>query len=215
MVDAAICEELERIVPSQNLKTSILSGMQERAATSDRNQEHASKQDHSDKAVAPDSASANNDSKILWFRPVIGIAAVLLFASVLLFLLRREPASQKVADKSLPVNELALSSATAVAGIPDIVQFLSQQLADFDGSKLEKRSEQINELQSYLKVAGMPSPAEIPKHFEAAPTIGCVTFDYGGTQLSMICFKNGRVYHLFTMNKHKLKLIPIRLLIFF
>ena len=202
MVDAAICEELESIIPSPNLKASILNGMQERAATFNRHQENASKVwDYSDKAFAPNSASANKDSKILWFRPVIGIAAVLLFASVFLILSRKEPALQEVADKSLPVNELALSSSTAVAGIPDIVQFLSQQLADFDGSKLEKRSEQVNELQSYLKLAGMPSPAEIPKHFETAPTIGCVTFDYGGTQLSMICFKNGQVYHLFTMNK--------------
>lgn len=202
MVDVAICEELESIVPSPNLKGSILSGMQERATKFDEPQGDAPKiGDHSDKAVAPDSVSAKSDSKILWFRPVIGIAAILLFASVFLVLLRREPALQEVADKSLPVNEQALSSSTDVAGIPDIVQFLSQQLADFDGSKLEKRSEQINELQSYLKLAGMPSPAEIPKHFEAAPTIGCVTFDYGGTQLSMICFKNGQVYHLFTMNK--------------
>ena len=202
MVDAAICEELKSILPSPDLKASILSGMQERAATSNRNQENTSRvEDHSDKAVAPNYAPANSDSKIVWFRPVIGIAAALLFASVLLILSRKEPTLQKVADKSLPANELALSSSPAVAGIPDIVQFLSQQLADFDGSKLEKRSEQINELQSYLKLTGMPSPAEIPKHFEAAPTIGCVAFDYGGTQLSMICFKNGQVYHLFTMNK--------------
>jgi len=28
--------------------------------------------------------------------------------------------------------------------------------------------------------------------------LSCAIFDYGGTQLSMICFKDGKLYHLST-----------------
>jgi hypothetical protein len=199
MVDVAICAELGRIMPSPQLKTSILSGMQERVVKLDGNSENMPKEKGRSHKTT-ESTAASNSSKILWFRPWVGIAAAFLFASVLLVLSRKESTLQ-VANKSLPASESVSDSAVNVAGIPDIIQFLGQQIADFNGSKFDKRSEQINELQSYLALSGMPNPTEIPQHLEAAPTIGCVTFDYDGTQMSMICFKNGQVYHLITVNK--------------
>jgi hypothetical protein len=201
MVDAAICEEMELIAPAPHLKASILSGMRERAAKSDENRENfPEKSDLPDKTVATGSAAASSSSKTVWFRPWIGIAAAFLFASIILVLSRRETIPQ-VADKSLPVDASAPIQSANVADIPKMIQFLSQQMADFDSSKFDKRSEKIDELRNYLALYKMPNPSEIPQRLETTPTIGCVTFNYGGTQMSMICFRNGQVYHLITANK--------------
>ena len=158
IADAAIFMELDRITPPAHLKTSILKGMQASVAPPDSNQTTAPKEDDlPEHATETSVTSKDDDSKIVWFRPWIGIAALFLFASVLLVFSLKEPASQ-VTSKSLPAD-LSLST----AGIPDFVQFLSQQIADFNGSKFDKRSQQVNELQSYLASYGMPSPAEIPQ----------------------------------------------------
>ena len=200
MLDETICAEMERIMPPPNLKISILHGMRERVAKSGESYEN---EDQSSEVAETVPTSENEDSegsKILWFRPLIGIAAVLLFAS-LLMILSRDKSTEQFADKSLPTGESVAKLSTNVAGVPDLIQFLSQQIADFNKSKFDRRSEQVSELQSYLALYGMPNPSEIPQKLKASPTIGCVAFDYNGTQMSMICFKNGRVYHLITLNK--------------
>lgn len=205
IVDAKICEELKCIAPSQHLKAFIINGMQERMAKPNEHPESSSnKSETFAETTKSTQDSTSSSSKIVWLRPLIGIAAVFLLASVLMVLSHKEPSTQ-ISNKSLPAEALASDSTTDIAGIPDIIQFLSQQLVDFNSSKFDKRSEQVNELQSYLTLYGKPSPSEIPQKLEAAPTIGCVTFDYGNTQMSMICFKNGKVYHLITVNKADLR----------
>ena len=213
IMDAMVCEELERIVPPQNLKTLILDGMRQRSKQTEADQQDASSEtSRPKKVIAPDSSSASSSTKIVWFRPFIGIAAVFMFASMLLFF-SRQASTPQTAEENLADNEMkAEQSAEIVAGIPDIIQFLSQQIAGFDSSEFNKRSENINELQSYLALYGMPRPSEIPRLLENTPTIGCVTFDYGGTRMSMICFKNGQVYHLVTVNKadlHESKMLDL------
>ena len=202
MVDAEISAELGRIMPAANLKESILSGMQERFESSENGADDApAEKDFSTRPAEQVPVAAKSSSKILWFRPLIGLAAVFLFASLLFVHSRRESAPS-LADQNLPADDKSvINSSVTVAGIPDIIQFLGHQIADFDGSKFDKRSERVDELQTYLASSNMPNPSKIPQRLEAAPTIGCVTFDYGGTKMSMICFRNGKVYHLITVNK--------------
>ena len=202
IVDAAIFMELARVMPPPHLKKSILSGMRQRVVQYDKDQANVLKEmDQPDgRVTTSNSTPKNSDSKVLWFRPWIGIAALFLFASIL-FVFSIKESTPEVANKNLSADEFASGSSVDTAGIPDIIQFLSQQIADFKDSKFDKRSEQVNELQSYLALYGMPSPSEIPQKLESASTIGCVTFTYGNTPMSMICFKNGRVYHLITVDK--------------
>ena len=207
IVDAEISAELCRIVPASDLKESILRGMRKRveASGSDSRVKNAEKENNQPNRPAESvTASDGDSSKFLLFRPWIGIAAALLFASVLLFFSFREP-QPTLADKNLPSNEVATNPTTDTAGISDIIQFLGQQIADFHGSKFAKRSEQIDELQNYLTLSGMPNPDKIPQQLQTAATIGCAIFDYDGTKMSMICFKKGRVYHLITLNKTDLE----------
>ncbi len=209
IVDAAIFTELSRIAPPSDLKTSILAGMQERVVQSESNPAKAlEKIDPPERATETratetDSMSKDSGSKTVWFQPLIGIAAMLLFASILYIFSSKGPTPQ-VADENLSADKAASEASVNVAGVPDIVQFISQQIADFNNSKFDKRSEQVGELQSYLARYGMPNPSKIPQNLESAATIGCVLFNYGNTPMSMICFKNGRVYHLITLEKAKL-----------
>lgn len=205
MIDAEIASELCRIIPEPELKKSILKGMRQRFEVSgDSAANEAKGKTLSDKGDEPVSDDVSNRLKITWFRPLIGMAAVLLFTSALLVLTIKQPKSN-LADKDLPANAPVASSQTNVAGIPDVIQFLGNQIADFNDSKFDKRSDQVNQLQSHLAQSGMPNPTVIPSQLQTAPTIGCVTFDYNGTKMSMICFKNGKVYHLITVNKMDLQ----------
>jgi len=200
-VDAEIAAEFSRLKPPPDLKKSILKGMQEQFEQSGGAAETSSEEPHlSDQPLETSLNATAGKSSLIWFRPWIGIAAVFLFASILTIIMRREP-TVNTAENRTPANDAAAQSTESMAGVPDIIRFLEQQLADFNSSKFDKRSEQINELQSHLALSGMPKPAEIPQNLETAPTIGCVVFDYHGTKMSMICFKNERVFHLITINK--------------
>ena len=193
-----------RILPPDGLKDSILAGMHTTFEQSDTSAESTTEgKEPSNHPMEPVAASVGNRSNILRFRPWMGIAAVFLFASVLLIVSRRQPTTE-LADERSTGGELIVESSTPVAGIPDVIRFLASEIANFNSSKFDKQSEQINELQSYLAHSGMPQPAYIPEKLEAAPTIGCVTFDYDGTKMSMICFRNGQVYHLITVSKNEL-----------
>lgn len=201
ILDMAIYAEFARIAPPQNLQMSILNGMQERAAQNEPETEEDSKDENSLlKPIELASTASGKSSQTSWFRPWMGIAAIFVFAGIFLVLPRRESTPQ-IAGNTQPAVISTSSTFTNTAGIPDLIQFLGQQIDEFNGSKFEKRSAQIDDLQSYLRLAGMPNPTSVPQRLEALPTIGCVTFDYNGTKLSMICFKNGQVYHLITANK--------------
>ena len=189
MQDEKIRTELNRITVPTDLKASILDGMLVRAS--------------SEKSV--ESSSPQKASPVFWFRPWMGIAALFVFASVFLVLQNQNTAPQ-ITDNNSPADSFAtIDKEPFVAGVPDVIQFLGQQLEEFNSSKFNKRSEQVAELKNYLQLAGAPSPAIVPKSLEDLPTIGCVSFDYNGTQLSMICFKNGQVYHLITADKAHFK----------
>lgn len=186
MFDAEISTELCKIVPAPDLKDSIIKDMQAQVeASSDADAPESI--ESSTHISAPVISHGDSRLKTFWFRPLIGVAAVLLFVSIL-------------STALLKRTELKLENANT-AGVPNVIQFLGNQIADFKSSNFDKHSNQINELQSYLTRSGVPNPAQIPSQLESIPTIGCITFDYDGTKMSMICFKNGKVYHLITINK--------------
>jgi hypothetical protein len=131
-----------------------------------------------------------------WSRPWIAAAAALAVAGAFLAVPRQTPQPQLVS------NDMVATEATiATAGVPNVIHFLAEQIRDFNLSRFDKRADQVSELQSHLAGMGMPTPAHIPEQLEALKTLGCIIFDYNGMNLSMICFKNGRAYHLITAEK--------------
>jgi hypothetical protein len=125
--------------------------------------------------------------RIWWQNPWVGIAALFIVMMVIVV-----PRSEE--------TQLAQNN-TALSGIPPVVQFISEQLDGLKAWQFDKRDKSASELQTFLASTGSPSPTSIPGKLHDMPTIGCVTFDYNSTKLSMICFKNGAVYHLITAKK--------------
>lgn len=129
-------------------------------------------------------------------RPWIAAAAALAVAGAFLAVPRQTPQPQLVSN-----DTTAAERTIATAGVPNVIHFLAEQIRNFNLSRFDKRADEVSELQSHLAGMGMPTPAHIPEQLEALKTLGCITFDYNGVNLSMICFKNGRAYHLITAEK--------------
>lgn len=199
-LDAQISGEFNKVEPPADLKAAILVGMRAHAVQSellmgDVVEEDGLEEEHH---TIPFPRPANSADHRSGFRPWMGIAAAIAIAGILSVLPRGEAPTQ-LANSGQPAAEAAPVIATA--GVPNMIDFLAQQISEFNGSKFDKRGEHIGDLQSHLASTGMPSPTQIPQQLQDLATIGCVTFDYDGTKLSMICFKNGQVYHLITANK--------------
>ena len=195
-LDVKISAEFSRLEPPADLKASILAGMKAHAALSERLMgdafAEADEFDHSIPFPRP-ASSADHHSR---FRPWMGAAAALVIAGVILVQTRSQEPAQLANN-----NASAAAPAIATAGVPNVIQFLAQQISEFNASKFDKRGDRISELQNHLANAGMPNPASIPRQLGQLEALGCVTFDYAGGKLSMICFKNGQIFHLITANK--------------
>lgn len=178
IVDASISEQLRRIDAPADLKDSILAGMHLHAANKSNPTEAES--------TTPDITAFPGQSRPRsgWVAPWIGIAALFLVALAVLNLTNDPPAP-----------------AVAQAGIPPVIQFLSDEIDALNPSKFQKRDASADKLRHYLASTRAPSPQSLPPMLEGVPTIGCLTFQFEGASLSMICFKNGAVYHLITADK--------------
>ena len=169
--DTQMAAELEAIAPPADLKASLLAGMRA----------------HSLQAEESSTEAAVATTRAAWWRnPWIGIAALFVFMAVIM----NQPSD--------PAANLRVAQASAV---PGVLQFLSDRIDGLQPDSFDKRDAQFEALQSFLVSHGKPSPATKPPCFNKMQTIGCVTFDYGDTKLSMICFNNGSLYHLSTATK--------------
>ena len=199
--DAQISDALSHIEPPADLKASILVGMRAHAAQSES---------QIGSQVANDAPSAHNSIPFPspaghtahrpWFKPWMGMAAAIAVTFAILSRpIPDEPpqlaTNQRMATASVPNQRMTTAS------VPNVIEFLANEISAFKGSKFDKRDDELGELRSHLLRTGMPSPQTIPAQLDTMPTMGCVTFDYNGTKLSMICFKNGQVYHLITADK--------------
>ncbi len=218
-LDARIAGVYDAIEPPADLKASILAGMRAHAL---RSQADASSRigdlyPDEDDAVdfptrqEPFATSALREPQGLepaetasrvptggstsfgwWRRYGVGAAA----AVVLLFVLFAIPRDHSQAPLA-PSNGAALQ-----AGVPDMIQFLARELGN-QGSRggFDMASNEPETLQAYLNNVGSPSPSKLPRALKGNASLGCATFEYNGTQMSMICFQYDQVVHLITIRK--------------
>jgi hypothetical protein len=225
VVDARISDCLNALEAPADLKAGILAGMHlhraqnglnSRRSASYGRQEAELQPEQSDQPDQPDTtdpeswsapfrASATQDRpgrrcaepatqdsavRSWWLNPWTGIAALFVMAMVLLNLPVGDPAGEGSAPPQI-----------AVAGLPPVLQFLSREIDSLKTRQFEKRDDQAAILQAYLAGTEAPSPANIPECLAKMATLGCITFEYETAKFSMICFKNGEVYHLITADK--------------
>jgi hypothetical protein len=62
---------------------------------------------------------------------------------------------------------------------------------------LSQRGGNLDELRAWLARQDAPLPAEIPAGFSQLRSLGCKTVQYRGRDVSLICFGEGKEYHLF------------------
>lgn len=182
-LDARISQSINLIEPPADFKTSILAGMHLHAANSAENSEEEAAIPFPPTFLQEETQTTRN--KAWWLHPWTGIAALFLFMMVIL---------------NVPKNE-STATETATAGLPPVMQFLSQKIDSLKAWHFDKRDDRADNLQTFLTSRQAPSPASIPDCLDKLPTIGCITFEFENTKLSMICFKKGRVYHLITADK--------------
>jgi hypothetical protein len=183
-LDTQISDLLDRIEPPADLKTSILAGMRAHQA-----------QAQAEAATSSLFSQSEDRPKPHWRSPWMGIAA--LFAVLFVIAVVQRPSQTRLASSD--------TRHAVTAGAPDFINFLANEIGDLNGWQFDQKNEQAEQLQNYLASTGMPNPAHIPGKLNALPTIGCVTFDYNGTKLSMICFRGDNVYHLITAEKSALQ----------
>ena len=179
--DRRISRSLGAIPVPADLKSSILAGMRMHATGHDE-----------EPAEFPESETLiPRRSRIWWRQPWVAVAACLLLVFGVAL------------DMNLSRSGQKLRAETASrAGIPDFVNFLSEQIPSFRG--FDRTSRDAEELRSFLASQGDPTPQALPGKLNQAPSLGCVTFTRDGTKFSMICFKGEVVYHLITVNRSEL-----------
>ncbi len=180
--DSAMCAYMEEVQPPADLKATILAGMRAHQIHAQSTVEFQTEE--------PAPHSEHTRTKAWWLNPWVGIAALFVLMLVIFAAPRNNAKSTQLAQ-----NNVALS------GMPPVLTFLSEQIDDLNIFKFDKRDSNASELQSYLASTGAPSPHKLCDKMANTPTIGCVTFNYNDTKLSMICFKNGTTYHLITAQK--------------
>jgi hypothetical protein len=190
--DAQVSDSLSLIEPPTDLKTSILAGMrahQVQLSTLNDHQAVGHGAPHTNSST-PFPDPAERTAQRTWFKPWMGMAAGIALTFAIL--------SRPIPDESVQV---AGNLKLATASVPNVIEFLANEISALKSSKLDKRDAQLGALQRHLSGAGMPCPHSIPAALDNLPTIGCVTLDYNGTKLSLICFRNGQMYHLITAEK--------------
>jgi hypothetical protein len=200
-IDARISEHMQSVEVPAHLKASILAGMRLHEAHAPVQKKEGGNTQPTAPTAFPSSISAEKylssgagssgypASRAWWQSPWTGIAALFVIMMVVF-----KPGAEQ---STQPNNQPAL------AGLPPVIEFLSREIGSLKANQLQfdKRDTNPVELQSFLASSQAPSPQSIPECLDKMPTIGCVTFEYEGAQLSMICFKGGEVYHLITADK--------------
>ncbi len=187
--DTQICEQLEHIEPPADLKASILAGMrahQMQAGPEDVIEFEATPPEQPEPAHTERASTvAAHTHKAWWRNPWMGIAALFVFM-VVIFNVQNGDQTQ------LAQNDPALAS------LPAVLPFLSDQIDGMNVFSFDKKDTNAHQLQSYLASTGAPSPKNMCEKLASIPTLGCVTFEFNNSKLSMICFQEGEVFHLIT-----------------
>lgn len=183
--DARISDSLNSLEAPADLKVGILAGMRLHQANASKVPAPASE----NSVVFPqeqDASLRGHTQRARWRQPWIGIAALFAIAMVVL---------------NLPKGGSPDSESTTLAGLPPVIQFLSGEIDSLKSWHFDKRDGRPENLTAYLASHQAPTPNTIPDCLSKLPSIGCITFEYENAKLSMICFKNGNVYHLITADK--------------
>lgn len=96
----------------------------------------------------------------------------------------------------------------ANAASEDITDFAADYVAA--GFFLGEHGADIAELRAWLEQQKAPLPTVLPEGFHRLRSLGCKRIDYRGKQVSLICFGDGKEYHLFVARRDDFPTMPVR-----
>lgn len=194
-LDARISKTYNQVEPPADLKAGILAGMRAHALQSENQVESESMSGEEAAFIAGshDKMDTPTASQTWWRNPWVGVAAVFALLFVIVVVPRGEQGTQLATVEPDVIR----------AGVPAMIQFLASEIDALTSKQrsLEMRSGQATTLQAYLSSTGAPSPNALPRPVSNKDSIGCITFDYKGIKMGMICFKEDELMHLTTVKK--------------
>ncbi|MDQ8194410.1 hypothetical protein QEH59_08230 [Coraliomargarita sp. SDUM461004] len=188
-IDAQISKSINSITVPADLKASILAGMrlhQAHAADTTTVSSIPFPAEGLPGSTESSPPEVSAKQRAWWQSPWTGIAALFVIMMTVL---------------NVPKSNDALTESTAIAGLPPVIQFLADEIDALSSGEFDRRDHRPEQLQTFLASKQAPFPKSIPNCIKKMPTIGCITYEFKGAKLSMICFKEGEVYHLITADK--------------
>lgn len=121
---------------------------------------------------------------------------------------RRNPLLAMAASLAmlLAVGIPAFWSTTRADASAELPSFATDYVAA--GFFLAEHDADVGQLKMWLKGQNSPLPTELPAGFKKLRGLGCKTIDYRGRNISLICFGEGREYHLFVANRADFPNLP-------
>jgi len=112
----------------------------------------------------------------------------------------RQPAWMTMAASLVLVfSVIGLWTNRASAAADTLPEFAADYVAG--GFFLSQHSADLGELRAWLGRNKAPLPTQVPAGFTQLRSLGCKTLDYRGKKVSLICFGQGKEYHLFVARR--------------
>lgn len=120
----------------------------------------------------------------------------------------RRPAWLAVAASVLLVFTVGLAGLlrTRADATDELPVFATDYVAG--GFFLSRHGSDVNELRRWLTKQNAPFPTTLPMGFAQLKSLGCKTLEYRGKAVSLICFGEGKEYHLFVARREDFPAMP-------
>lgn len=207
--DAQIADALADIQPPANLKADILAGMQAQVKIQQNTPTTATDTTEAPIPFQPAAQATTTAAPATtprpWFQnPWASIAAIFAVLFVVAVVRNQNTTAPQYANNDTPTNTNNLQTASVA---PDVLNFLSQRINQIMAGErsLDVMNPQLASLQAHLTAESTPCPQAIPNCLNNTPTLGCVSFDYNGQKLGMICFNKQQTFHLITTHQSTLE----------
>lgn len=121
---------------------------------------------------------------------------------------RRSPLLAMAASVALllAVGGSVFWTTTRASAASELPEFAADYIAG--GFFLAEHSANVSDLRAWLAKQDAPLPVELPAGFKQLRGLGCKTIEYRGKNISLLCFGEGKEYHLFVAKRADFPTLP-------
>ena len=131
-------------------------------------------------------------TKVIWWRqPLTWSVAACFIALLALGVVLIKP------------RETSTQARSEMEALVQAVNEYSRTLTSVES--LEYQNNDVGALQDFLAANNSPTPRTLPTKMQAMNGIGCLSFNWQGHKLGLICFRGDRVYHLYVTERKEIQ----------